>query len=74
MSENKFIIVELNDGLKMLVETETDYFLPIYNIEALCILLNYILKNNSLPKMSVKWWEKEEFEEYLEYDFDRRGC
>ena len=68
MTENLFVVADLN-GTEMLAETKNNYFLPIGSIEAMCILLNYVLRNGDIPNTDTQgWWEKEEFKEYLRHE------
>ena len=68
MVENLFVVADLY-GTEMLGETKQGYFLPIASVEAMCILLNYVLRNNDIPNTDTNhWWEKEEFKEYLRHE------
>lgn len=67
MTEHIVSIVK-KDNYKLLRENKTNYLLPIWDIEAMCILCNYIAKNGTVPDVNVyEWWKKEEFQEYLSY-------
>lgn len=68
MTENLFVVADLN-GTEMLAETKHGYFLPIADVEAMCILLNYVLRNGDIPNTdTLHWWNKEEFKEYLKHE------
>jgi len=67
MTEHIISIVNKNN-FKFLRENKTNYLLPIGDIEAMCILFNYIAKNGTVPNVNTNgWWKKEEFQEYLSY-------
>ena len=66
--ENLFVVVDTH-GHELLGETKHNYFLPIADVEAMCILLNYVLRNGDIPNTdTIHWWKKEEFKEYLRKD------
>lgn len=68
MTENKrlFKIVSLESGLRTIKETKTNYVLPIMNLSALCILLNYVAVNGDVPNDvgTLNWWNKEKYDKY----------
>ena len=67
--ENLFRVVNHQGGMKFLAETKTNYILPVVDMDALCILLNYVLRNGDIPHVDTGgWWKKEEFKKYLEED------
>lgn len=69
ISENLFIVVNHESGTQFLGETKTNYMLPIGSPKAMCILLNYVLRNGDLPVTdTMNWWNKEELQEYYEED------
>lgn len=68
MTENMFVVVNHN-GMKFLAETKTNYMLPIVDMEALCIMFNYLYRHGELPNVDTDgWWKKKEFQEYYEED------
>ena len=68
MTKNKrlFEIVTLESGLRTIKETKTDYVLPINQLSALCILLNYVAVNGDVPDDvdTLNWWNKAEYDKY----------
>ena len=69
MTENLFVKVKLPNGLHVLAERKTNYMLPCADLDAMCILLNYALRNQDVPDVGVmNWWEREEYQEYLDQD------
>ena len=71
--ENIFIVVNHESGTQFLGETKTNYLLPIADPKAMCILLNYVLRNKDLPVVdTLNWQDKEELQEYYrEEDWGR---
>ena len=68
MTENVFIVVTRN-GMTFLAETKTKHLLPVASSKAMCILLNYVLRNGDIPNTDTNhWWENEEFKEYLRHE------
>lgn len=68
MSQNLFEIVTLPNGLKTIKETKTNYALPIMNMSAICILLNYVAQHGDVPDEvdTLNWEEKEKYQKYLQ--------
>ena len=67
MTEKRlFEIVILESGLRTIKETKTDYVLPINQLSALCILLNYVAVNGDVPDDvdTLNWWNKAEYDKY----------
>lgn len=73
MTKNMFVVVKHESGTPFLAETKTNYLLPIADPKAMCILLNYVLRNKDIPVVdTVNWWNKEELQEYYkEEDWER---
>lgn len=68
MTDKPFVVLHRN-GMRFLGETKTNYVLPVANIEAMCILLNYVYVNGDIPNVDTLGWEKnEELQEYLQED------
>ena len=66
--QNLFAVAELSNGIKMLVETKTNYILPVASLKAVCILLNYAAQHNDVPEMEYhNWWEDEKFQKYYQF-------
>lgn len=69
MTENIFCVVKHENRGDLLAETKTNYLLPIASPKAMCILLNYVLKNGDLPVVDTwNWWDNEELQEYYRED------
>ena len=69
MTENMFIVVNHEGGMQFLAETKTNYLLPIASPKAMCILLNYVLRNQDVPNEDTNnWWLKAKYREYYEED------
>jgi hypothetical protein len=72
MTKNMFIVVKHENGTLFLAETKTNYLLPIADSKAMCILLNYVLRNKDIPVVdTMNWWNKEELQEYYEEDWEK---
>lgn len=73
MTKNMFIVVNHEKGQQFLGETKHNYLLPIADPKAMCILLNYVLRNGDIPVTdTLNWWDKEELQEYyMEDDWGR---
>ena len=67
MTKNLFEIVTTESGLKTIKETKTNYVLPIRDLKALCILLNYVATNGDVPTDvdTMNWWNKQGYQKYL---------
>lgn len=69
MTENIFCVVKYENGADLLAETKTNFLLPIASPKAMCILLNYVLRNGDLPVVdTLNWWDNEELQEYYRED------
>ena len=66
---NYFQIGKLKNGLTVLKETKNNVILPIGDIKAICILLNYVMTYSDVPSSvnTAKWWEKEVLQKYVSY-------
>lgn len=67
MTEKRlFEIVNLESGLRTIKETKTNYILPINQLSALCILLNYVSVNGDVPDDvdTLNWWNKPKYDKY----------
>lgn len=68
MTENVFIVIKRGE-MEFLAETKTNYLLPFASPKAMCILLNYVLRNGDVPVVDIlDWWNNEEFQEYYRED------
>ena len=69
LTNNPFCVVIRENGTLFLAETKTNFILPIADPKAMCILLNYAIKNQDVPNVDTLGWEnKEELQKYYRED------
>lgn len=69
LTNNHFCVVIHENGTPFLAETKTNFLLPIADPKAMCILLNYAIRNQDVPVVdTLNWWDREELQKYYRED------